>query len=118
MFTAVKAHLSRCIESDHVPVLMTIFKPQTPCTNDGARIWNSQLLRYAGHRGDGEETIGDPAELNFTDCLKKYFGWKPKGDEPGMFDLLPVVCQINPNVAPDVFELPEECVLEVPIHHP
>jgi len=118
MFTAVKAHLSRCIESDHVPVLMTIFKPQTPGTNDGARIWNSQLLRYAGHRGDGEETIGDPAELNFTDCLKKYFGWKPKGDEPGMFDLLPVVCQINPNVAPDVFELPEECVLEVPIHHP
>ena len=118
MFTAVKAHLTRCVDADHVPVLMTVFKPQTPGTNDGPRIWNTQLLRYAGHRGEGNVTIGDPAELNFTDALKKYFGWKPKGDAPGMFDLLPVVCQINPKVTPEMFELPEECVLEVPIHHP
>jgi len=118
MFNAIKTHLSRCIEADHIPVLMTVFKPETPGASDGPRIWNSQLLRYACHRGIGNETIGDPAELAFTDAIKRHFDWKPKGDAPGMFDLLPVVCQINPEAAPEIFELPEECVIEVPIHHP
>lgn len=118
MFEAIKTHLKRGIGADHIPVLMTVFRPQTPGMDDGPRIWNSQLIRYAGHRGNGEEVIGDPAELNFTDTVKKYFSWVPKSGSPGMFDCLPLVLQIDPKQPPSIFELPEECLLEVPIHHP
>ena len=118
MFEAIKTHLKRGIGADHIPVLMTVFRPQTPGMDDGPRIWNSQLIRYAGHRGNGEEVIGDPAELNFTDTVKKYFSWVPKSGSPGMFDCLPLVLQIDPKQPPSIFELPEECLLEVPIYHP
>ena len=59
-----------------------------------------------------------PAELNFTDTVKKYFSWVPKSGSSGMFDCLPLVLQIDPKQPPSIFELPEECLLEVPIHHP
>ena len=130
MFEAVKTHLRRAIGADHVPVLMTVFKPESPfdpndttLASDGPRIWNSQLLRYAGHRGPNETVIGDPAELNYTDALKKHFNWRPKsvkrnGGEVTMFDLLPVVIQANPSIPPELFELPDDCICEIPIHHP
>ena len=118
MFEAIKEHLRRGIGGDHIPVLMTVFKPQTPNTEDGPRVWNSQLIRYAGHRGPNETTIGDPAELHFTDSVKKYFDWVPKGGAETPFDPLPIVVQISPSTPPSIYELPDECLLEVPIHHP
>ena len=118
MFEAVKHHLRTAIGGDHIPVLMTVFKPETPGTNDGPRIWNSQLIRYAGHRGPNETTVGDPAELGFTDVVKKYFDWSPKSGTEGQFDPLPIVLQINNETPPTVYTLPDECISEVPIHHP
>lgn len=116
MFEAIKEHLHRGVEADHVPVLMTVFRPQTPGTNDGPRIWNSQLMRYAGHRDASGGVVGDPAEVDFTDVLKKHFGWAP--EKTGMFDALPIVVQINPETPPAMFTLPDQCFLEVPIRHP
>ncbi len=99
-------------------MLMTVFKPETPGTNDGPRIWNSQLIRYAGHRGANETTVGDPAELGFTDAVKKYFDWSPKGGKDGQFDTFPILLQINEKSPPTAYTLPDECISEVPIHHP
>ena len=119
MFEAIKEHLRRGVDADHIPVLMTVFRPQTPGTHDGPRIWNSQLMRYAGHReGVGHTVVGDPAEVNFTDTVKKYFNWSPRSGKNTMFDPLPIVVQIDPSTAPSVYELPEECWLEIPIRHP
>lgn len=117
MFDAIKEHLRAGLSKDHIPVLMTVFRPETPGREDGPRVWNSQLIRYAGHRGPNETVIGDPAELEFTEMVKKHFNWEPK-DGQTMFDTLPIVTQIHPNEPPAIFELPEECLLEVPIHHP
>ena len=119
MFEAIKTHLKRGIGApSHSSVDDCFSTANARGMDDGPRIWNSQLIRYAGHRGDGVEVIGDPAELNFTDTVKKYFSWVPKSGSSGMFDCLPLVLQIDPKQPPSIFELPEECLLEVPIHHP
>lgn len=87
------------------------------------RIWNHQLIRYAGYavkaeakdedgNGDGV-IIGDPHSVTFTDkCLE--LGWRGEGTA---FDLLPLVVQVN-DQKPQVFPLPEGLVQEVPIRHP
>lgn len=41
-------------------------------------------------------------------------GWTPGG---GRFDVLPLLLQ-SPDESPELFPLPPELVLEVPLHHP
>lgn len=41
-------------------------------------------------------------------------GWKPKY---GHFDVLPLVLQAN-GEDPELFDIPSELILEVPIEHP
>lgn len=41
-------------------------------------------------------------------------GWKPKG---GRFDVLPLVLQAN-GADPELFEIPQDLILEVTIKHP
>ncbi|HLO12231.1 MAG TPA: nitric oxide synthase oxygenase, partial [Pseudoneobacillus sp.] len=57
--------------------------------------------------------IGDPGSIAFTEiCLN--LGWEPKY---GKFDVLPLVIQVNDHT-PQIFEIPEHLLLEVPIRHP
>ncbi|NWS96858.1 NOS2 protein, partial [Mionectes macconnelli] len=77
------------------------------------RVWNSQLIRYAGYARPDGSVLGDPASTEFTQlCIE--LGWKPKY---GRFDVLPLVLQAN-GQDPEIFELPPEIVLEVPMEHP
>ncbi|MDI1461984.1 nitric oxide synthase oxygenase [Catellatospora sp. KI3] len=76
------------------------------------RVWNDQLIRYAGHRKDGS-LVGDPQYEQFTAEVAK-LGWTGKGSA---FDLLPIVLQTGDG-QPRLFELPESAVLEVPLAHP
>lgn len=76
------------------------------------RLWNDQLIRYAGHR-DGDEIVGDPQYEQFTAAVTK-LGWTGKGSA---FDLLPLVLQVGDG-DPRLYELPESAVLEVPLAHP
>lgn len=76
------------------------------------RIWNDQLIRYAGYERDGE-IIGDPSSVEFTkQCIA--LGWVPTY---GMFDVLPLVIQIDER-PPQLFTIPPSYILEVPITHP
>lgn len=43
-----------------------------------------------------------------------HHGWSPGG---GRFDVLPLLLQ-SPEEPPELFPLPPELVLEVPLHHP
>lgn len=76
------------------------------------RIWNHQLIRYAGYESE-EGTIGDPDSIHFTKICKK-LGWKGEG---GSYDLLPLVIEMNGN-PPEFFNLPNEIIIEVPLRHP
>ena len=63
---------------------VTVFKPAPPKTTeerknlDGPRIWNDQLLQYAAWRtSDGDEVIGDPKNLRFTEMLTEVSSFQP-----------------------------------------
>ena len=73
MFEAIVDHLGISAASGSKNVYCTFFRPQTPGTNDGPRIWNRQLIRYAGHKQSDGSVIGDQMEVPFTEMLKKNF---------------------------------------------
>lgn len=79
---------------------------------DRVRIWNHQLLRYAGYEtSDG--IIGDSMSIEFTKVCEN-LGWE--GDKTP-YDILPLVIQIDEG-EPELFEIPKEIIKEVDIHHP
>lgn len=75
------------------------------------RIWNEQLIRYAGYEKEGH-IIGDALSLEFTKQCEQ-LGWKGSG---GRFDILPIVIQVDQR-PPRFFSIPQEDVLEVVIEH-
>uniref|UniRef100_A0A8C3CMB2 Nitric oxide synthase 3 n=1 Tax=Cairina moschata TaxID=8855 RepID=A0A8C3CMB2_CAIMO len=91
---------------------ITIFPQRVPGRGD-FRIWNSQLIRYAGYRQPDGSVLGDPANVDITE-LCVHYGWSPGN---GRFDVLPLLLQ-GPDEAPELFPLPPELVLEVPLTHP
>jgi len=72
------------------------------------RLWNDQLVRYAGY-----DDSGDPRYRRLTQAAEA-LGWKGKG---AAFDLLPLILQIGDS-SPQLFDLPEDAVIEVPLTHP
>jgi nitric-oxide synthase len=78
-----------------------------------ARVWNEQLIRYAGYRGADGGAVGDPRHERFTAAMQG-FGWRGKGEA---FDVLPLVIE-TPAEGVRLYELPERAILEVPLTHP
>ncbi|NXA04756.1 NOS2 protein, partial [Sapayoa aenigma] len=112
MFEHICQHIQYATNNGNIRSAITVFPPRTDGRHD-FRVWNSQLIRYAGYQLPGGAVLGDPASLEFTQlCIE--LGWKPKY---GRFDVLPLVLQAN-GQDPEIFELPPEIVLEVPMEHP
>lgn len=109
------AHVDAATNAGAVRPLVTVFAPARPRLKPTLRIWNYQLLRYAGYRAADGNILGDPAEAAFTEkCLA--LGWKPPA-EKGRFDVLPLLLS-GPRQKARLFELPRSSVLEVPLVHP
>lgn len=113
VFAALIDHLRFATNGGKIRSTITIFAPQPP-GQPGIRIWNPQLIRYAGYRGKDGSIIGDPLHVELTEMVQR-LGWKGEVGTP--FDLLPLVIQL-PNESPGLFELPHELVLEVSLSHP
>ncbi len=113
VFTALIEHIQIATNGGKIRPLMTVFAPQLP-GQPGIRIWNSQLMRYAGYLQADGSILGDPLQVELTTMLLK-MGWK--GGAGTAFDLLPLVIQM-PYKPLRLFEIPLEVVLEVPISHP
>jgi nitric-oxide synthase, bacterial len=110
IFGAILQHMANATNHGRIRPTITVFAQKTD--KHQVRIWNHQLIRYAGYKLE-EGVIGDPASIPFTEkCIE--LGWEPKY---GRFDILPIVIQINDN-PPKFFKLPEENALEVEIRHP
>ncbi|MFE3173163.1 nitric oxide synthase oxygenase [Amycolatopsis sp. NPDC059090] len=93
------------------PMIM-VFPPDGP---DGPRlrIWNDQLIRYAGRALPDGTTLGDPKHVELTTALRD-LGWSaPIGSQT----VLPVAFQIGDD-DPMWTELPAEDILQVPLIHP
>jgi nitric-oxide synthase len=92
--------------------VISIFAPAVP-GQPYARVWNDQLIRYAGYPGPEGGYVGDPRQAEFTAAMQG-FGWRGKGEA---FDILPLAIE-TPGEGVRLFDLPERAVLEVPLAHP
>ncbi|XP_063003631.1 nitric oxide synthase 3 [Elgaria multicarinata webbii] len=112
MFTSVCTHINYATNRGNLRSAITIF-PNRIAGRGDFRIWNQQLIRYAGYKQADGTILGDPANVDITEVCIQY-GWQPPY---GRFDVLPLLLQA-PDEDPEVFPLPPELVLEVPISHP
>ncbi|XP_030402447.1 nitric oxide synthase, endothelial isoform X1 [Gopherus evgoodei] len=112
MFGFLCTHLQYATNRGNLRSAITIFPQRMPGRGD-FRIWNSQLIRYAGYPQPDGSVLGDPANVDITELCIQH-GWTPGR---GRFDVLPLLLQV-PDEAPELFLLPPELVLEVPIQHP
>lgn len=104
-------HLRTATNGGRIRPVLTVFPAAAP-GREGPRIWNDQLIRYAGHDGP-EGVIGDPSQMAFTRAVTA-MGWRGAGSA---FDVLPLVVQM-PGEAPLMTDLPPDTVLEVALSHP
>ncbi|XP_069471112.1 nitric oxide synthase, inducible [Ambystoma mexicanum] len=112
MFEHICRHLKYASNNGNIRSTITVFPQRTDGKHD-FRVWNSQLIRYAGYQMADGSILGDPASLEFTQlCID--IGWKPRY---GRFDVLPLLLQAN-GQDPEFFEIPPELVLEVSMEHP
>ena len=111
VFSALKHHIYFATNEGKIRPTITIFKPYKG-EEDNIRIWNHQLIRYAGYESENG-MIGDPASIVFTKQCES-LGWSV---EKSHFDLLPLVVQVN-NQKPRWMRLAKDDVLEVAITHP
>lgn len=111
MAEALLRHIEYASNGGKIRPTITVFaqhskgKPQL-------RIWNHQLIRYAGYETE-YGVLGDPASFELTKLCES-LGWKGEGTH---FDILPLVVQAGDR-KPRFFEIPRELVIEVPIVHP
>ena len=109
IFEACVEHLRLATNGGRIRPVMTVFGSED--AGRSPRIWNSQLIRYAGWRQPDGTVLGDPAQLEFTEMMHE-LGWRP--ERRTAFTVLPVVIQVGHHRS-RLFELPSDAVLEVPI---
>lgn len=106
IFNKLVEHICYGTNDGKIRPTISVFHPTR------VRIWNHQLLRYAGYE-TSEGIVGDPHSVEFTKVCQQ-LGWTSKG---GRFDILPLVIQVD-NRKPSFFEIPQEAVMQVSIKHP
>jgi len=113
IFDACVEHLRKATNSGQVTPTQTVFRAWEGPERE-IRIWNSQLIRYAGYQLPNGTVLGDPAQVKITE-LALALGWKAPS-EPGAFDVLPLIVQVGKELV--VRDLPRSEILEVQIEHP
>ncbi|KAK3768095.1 hypothetical protein RRG08_004637 [Elysia crispata] len=112
MFEALCNHIKYATNKGNLRSAITIF-PQRKEGRRDFRVWNSQLVSYAGYKQEDGTILGDPANVEFTELCTN-MGWKPKH---GRFDILPLVLSAAGS-DPELFDIPPELVMEVNMKHP
>ena len=103
---ALVHHIKAATNAGKIRPTITIFEPGR------VRIWNHQLIRYAGYETE-QGVIGDPDSIAFTNQVMK-LGWTGKRTQ---HDILPIVFTIEDG-EPIMIEIPDKDVYQVKISHP
>ncbi|PGM60420.1 nitric oxide synthase [Bacillus cereus] len=111
VYNALIHHIKYATNDGKVKPTITIFK-QYQGEENNIRIYNHQLIRYAGYKTE-MGVIGDSHSAAFTDLCQE-LGWQGEGTH---FDVLPLVFSID-GKEPVYKEIPKKKVKEVPIEHP
>ena len=112
IFAGLLDHIELSTNKGHIVPMVSVFASGS-AQRPKVRIWNRQLIGYAGYLQSDGSILGDPLNVQFTQRVMA-LGWK--GAEPGRFNLLPIVIEMDG--ATHWFDLPSSVVLEVPIRHP
>lgn len=115
IFHSICKHLKMANDNGVIKTTMTVFPVKPAGSPVGIRIWNDQVIRYAGYQIDAETVIGDPARIELTNKLIE-LGWVPPNPK-GRFDILPLAIEC-PGYSPRLYQLPLELIPEVPLEHP
>ncbi len=94
--------------------VISIFAPDAPGRR-GPRIWNEQLIRYAGYRRADGSVLGDPRYLAFTERVRE-LGWRRPASRGAS-----TCCRSSSRpsrTGRGCSPLAAEDVLEVPLSHP
>ena len=70
IFAAILRHITYAASVEGVPSAMTVFRHRTTPEED-FRIWNAQLIKYAGYRQEDGSCIGDEGSAEFTEVCKR-----------------------------------------------
>jgi nitric-oxide synthase len=106
-------HLRIAYHGGKIRPVITVFAPDAP-GRPGPRIWNEQLIRYAGYDRPDGTVLGDPRYVRFTAAVTR-IGWRPP-PAPGAFDVLPLV--VSDGGETHLAALPRDAIAEIPLHHP
>jgi nitric-oxide synthase len=104
-------HLRIAYNDGKIRPVITVFAPDAP-GRPGPRIWNDQLIRYAGYRRPDGTALGDPRYVGFTESVTRR-GWRGAGTA---FDMLPLV--VSADGTTYLTDLPFDAAAEVPLSHP
>ena len=110
IFEDLLEHLEFGFNQGKIKSVISIYSSEGPSR---FRIWNKQLIRYAGYLQEDDSIVGDPDSVEFTQICQN-LGWSSKGTA---FDVLPIVIQKNEET-PEWFELPESLKFQIPLRHP
>ncbi|KAG9412000.1 Nitric oxide synthase, brain [Aphanomyces cochlioides] len=121
IFTKCVEHLETTLQEQDgnrvINSLMTVFPQLMPGETTSAKIWNNQLLRFAGYEQPDGSILGDPANVDLTK-VAIHLGWVPP-QRRTPFDVLPLITQGNaPDAVPVLNELPDHVQVLVDIKHP
>jgi nitric-oxide synthase len=112
IFEDLLEHLDFATNGGKIRSTVSVY-PSSTDEDEELRIWNKQLIRFAGYELPDGRILGDPDSLELTRYCQSR-GWNsPKT----AFDILPLVIQKG-NRKPKLFSIPENKVLRVPILHP
>jgi len=106
IFEKLLCHIQYATNGGKIRPTITVF------ASGRVKIWNHQLIRYAGYETEAG-IVGDPHSVPFTKVCES-LGWQGEGTA---FDVLPLVIQVDDR-QPQLFSIPREDVLEVVIRHP
>lgn len=115
IFDECVEHLRAASNGGNVDIVLTAFAPRRPGERWGPRLWNSQLVRFAGYRQPDGSVIGDQANVALTEAILR-LGWTPPAVR-GAFDALPLVVDV-PGHTPQLFAFDDADILRVPLTHP
>jgi nitric-oxide synthase len=104
-------HIETATNGGKIIPTLTVYRPSQPDKPD-IRIWNHQLIRYAGYETE-QGIVGDPISLQLTKLCRR-LGWGSRGSD---YDVLPLVIESDGRT-PMLFSIPEKIVKQVDIDHP
>jgi nitric-oxide synthase len=107
-------HLHLAGNGGKIRPMISVFAPDRPGA-PGPRIYNEQLIRYAGYVQSDGSVLGDPRYAGFTNTVIG-MGWEPPAQR-GAFDVLPLLVE-TPQDGQRLYTLPEPVLLQVPLRHP